>query len=129
MMAQGTSDHEELPPTFVGPVIRPGDSTTTGKLVMEAHPDVAYALKSTTLIGREASGLQVDLQGFNDAKYVSSRHARITLEEDQHHYLEDLESFNHTYLNNRLIPANQPQRLKHGDVIRFGKIAFIYFEK
>lgn len=127
-MAEMTENPEELPPTLIGPAASI-DAKTVGKLVMETHSDIAYPLKKVMIIGREASGLDIDLHGFKDAKYVSSRHAKISLGDDQRHYLEDLESSNHTYVNNRLIEPHKPQCLKQGDVLRFGKISFVYFEK
>ena len=49
--------------------------------------------------------------------YVGSEHAYFLCREDGV-YLVDNNSMNHTWLNGQMLPANQPQAVKPGDVIK-----------
>ena len=49
--------------------------------------------------------------------YVGSEHAYFLCREDGV-YLVDNNSMNHTWLNGQMLPANQPQPVKPGDVIK-----------
>jgi pSer/pThr/pTyr-binding forkhead associated (FHA) protein/Mg-chelatase subunit ChlD len=54
---------------------------------------------------------------------VSSLHATIEYKDD-YFYLEDQRSTNKTYLNSQEITANQPVKLKSGDIIKFDIFEF-----
>ena len=56
---------------------------------------------------------------------VSRLHARITNEEGGT-YLEDLNSTNGTFRNNRRLRPYEKQRLDEGDEIRFGNVVLIF---
>ena len=52
---------------------------------------------------------------------VGRRHARLAVEQGQL-MVEDLDSTNGTLLNGQKLAARQPQPLKDGDQIQFGKL-------
>ena len=54
-----------------------------------------------------------------DDDYASTRHARLTQDDDGHWNLEDLNSTNGTTLNTSRVTA--PQRVQVGDTIRIGR--------
>ncbi len=56
---------------------------------------------------------------------VSRRHARLFKKEEVW-FVDDLHSLNKTYLNDEKLVAAKPLRLKHGDVIRCGLLAFTF---
>ncbi len=66
------------------------------------------------LVGTDAKRVDGVLQ----ARTVSRIHARFWLEEDKL-YMEDNNSTNGTYLNQKLIPMNTPTEVQDGDVIVF----------
>ncbi len=75
-----------------------------------------YALKSTTVIGRDPS-CDITL----DNNMLSRRHARLVIDEHQLRVI-DLDSANGTYLNGRRITE---ARAQPGDELRFDEQAFI----
>jgi pSer/pThr/pTyr-binding forkhead associated (FHA) protein len=83
------------------------------------------------LIGREdaISGAfpQVNLEpyGAQDAG-VSRRHARIRILSGDW-WIEDLNSVNGTFLNRQRLNPDQPMPLNHGDEVRLGKLALIFY--
>jgi len=56
---------------------------------------------------------------------VSRRHARLTLKVNQI-YIEDLNSTNHTYLNNQELEAGKLYLVQDGDEISCGRFRFIF---
>lgn len=56
---------------------------------------------------------------------VSRMHARVT-KEDENIYLEDLNSTNGTFQNNRRMHPYEKKKLEEGDEIKFGKVVFIF---
>jgi len=80
-----------------------------------------HRLEPDTLIGR-----QVDGQGLAILEpSVSRHHAHVTLEGDAWS-LRDLGSANGSYLEDKLVEA--PVKLREGDRVRFGHIAFYFVE-
>lgn len=57
------------------------------------------------------------------SREISRHHARITHRNGAYE-IEDLGSTNHTYLNDDIMTPNQPQKLQHGDHIRFASFVF-----
>ncbi len=75
--------------------------------------------RETVVLGRdEASPIQI----VDEA--VSRRHLRITAGRDQSYVIEDLDSANGTYVNDRQIGTAQP--LQDGDVVRLGSTELMY---
>ena len=85
-----------------------------------------FAADREILIGRADAAHQVfpDLDLTPDGGIeggVSRRHARIIFRQGQP-YVEDLNSTNHSYLNNVCLEPLTPQVLHHGDELRLGMI-------
>jgi len=59
-------------------------------------------------------------------QYVSKEHFQI-VEDEKEYYLEDLESVNGTYLNGDKL--YDIVKLKDGDIIRIGKIEFLFVNR
>lgn len=87
--------------------------------------------KPEIIIGREdaISGVfpDIDLEPFaaQDAG-VSRRHVKLFLQGNTC-TVEDLNTVNGTFLNRQKLSANQPAPLKHGDELRLGKLALIFY--
>jgi sigma-B regulation protein RsbU (phosphoserine phosphatase) len=60
-----------------------------------------------------------------DRNDVSRRHAEI-VREDERFYLVDLDSRNHTYVNNRRLEPNTRYLLKHDDLIRICNFILVF---
>ena len=84
-----------------------------------------FKLGDRVVVGREDPHLEIDLEGYPDAKYISHHHAQLTRVNDQQ-YIEDLSSSNGTYVNNRKLGSGQIEPLRTGDIIRFGKLEMTY---
>lgn len=97
----------------------------------EVRP-VVLIIQDEIILGRhtetEPSSNIVDLTAYNAGLLgVSRKHAAISTREG-HYTLQDLDSTNGTWLNEKQIPANTPFILRNGDQIRLGQlIVFIYF--
>ena len=61
-----------------------------------------------------------------DKAGVSRQHARIFFQGTQA-FVEDRNSTNHTYVNGQELVPWQPQPLKSGDEIKFGRLASIFY--
>lgn len=114
------------------PAPAPAIDYITGRLVIQAS-NASLPIpqgKQTILIGREdpVSGIfpEIDLDPYGaQEEGVGRRHAQLVLQGGQV-YLEDLDSVNGTFLNRQKISPRQPQPLKNGDELRFGKMVLIY---
>ena len=84
-----------------------------------------FKLGGRVVVGREDPRLEIDLDGYPDAKFISHHHAQLTRVNDQQ-YVEDLGSSNGTYVNERKLGSGQIEPLTAGDVVRFGKLEMIY---
>lgn len=84
-----------------------------------------FKLGDRVVVGREDPRLEIDLEGYPDAKYISHHHAQLTRVNEQQ-YIEDLGSSNGTYVNDRKLGSGQIEPLTAGDVIRFGKLEMTY---
>lgn len=60
-------------------------------------------------------------------QYVSTHHARLQWD-GVDWWVEDLGSRNGTYLNQNRCPANTPQVMRSGAILRMGEMAFEFFE-
>ncbi len=76
----------------------------------------------TTYIGRDPGRAQIV---FAD-KTVSRLHARLVEETDHEFVLHDEGSTSGTYVNDTQISVAQPQKLKQGDVLEFGRVRVIF---
>jgi pSer/pThr/pTyr-binding forkhead associated (FHA) protein len=90
-------------------------------LVMDRTPIHVYEMQRPIIqIGR-AEGMEIVIDNVS----VSRRQAE--LRQDRHHWtVRDLESSNGTFLNG--VRLTEPQRLKRGDEISFGKFS-LFFER
>jgi pSer/pThr/pTyr-binding forkhead associated (FHA) protein len=71
---------------------------------------------------------EVDLGAHGgDESGVSRRHARLAVQEGRR-FISDLNSTNFTFLNGEKLQPARLYPLKHGDEIRFGLLALIYYE-
>lgn len=116
------------PQTLVQPEVSPAPTTvyTGARLVLDATGSI-FKLGDAAIIGREDATLHIDFDGYPDGKYVSHRHAQIVKMNDKH-FIEDLGSSNHTYVNGIKLVQGQSEPLENGDKIRFGKIELTYQE-
>ncbi len=71
----------------------------------------------------------VDLAPHGGAMAGVSRHHARFLRRADGWFLEDLYSTNGTYLNEVIVPPGQPARLRHGDIVRFGKLSLSFYEQ
>ena len=83
---------------------------------------------STALFGRNdrLAGLIVDIDLSSkdgQTRGVSRRHARVRFINDRY-LIEDLESLNGTFLNQRKLVPFVPEVLRDGDELRFGSLTF-----
>ncbi len=68
----------------------------------------------------------VDLELFDTSAKISRRHARIFSLDGRNFWLEDLDSFNGTLLNNVRLAPHQAQPLHDEDELVFGNIAVTF---
>jgi hypothetical protein len=76
-----------------------------------------------TRIGRRSPNnvVDIDLSPYDNERLISRNHAEIVFDTRQQVYtITDLQSYNGTLLNGKIIPARQPQRLSDGDQLTFG---------
>ena len=119
------------PPAAVPPVAAPA-AFITGRLVIQSS-NASLPIppgKQVAVIGREdpVSGIfpEIDLDPYGaQEEGVGRRHAQLVLHNGQV-CVEDLDSVNGTVLNRQRVPARQPQPIKDGDELRFGKMVMIY---
>lgn len=97
-----------------------------GLIILEAkeNPADTYRIPLTTVmtLGRSAENSDIILKG---DKSVSRRYCRL-FKEDKVCYVEDLNSHNHTFVNDVMI--EEPVALHVGDVLRVGKQELIVKE-
>src|SRR6516165_10141945 len=94
----------------------------TLELVSPILPGRLYELESETVrIGRDpASDIVIDL------RQVSWAHARVVRRPDGAFLVEDLDSYNHTYVDGKRLPARMPTLLKDGCRIRILDVTLIF---
>ncbi len=78
--------------------------------------------KKVTLIGRDET---CDLI-LNDP-LISKKHCRITLTDEGHYHIEDLDSTNSTFLNGKLL--KKPGHISYGDRIIIGDTILRFFHQ
>lgn len=82
--------------------------------------------KDEVIIGREDPVSEVfpdlDLTGIDGIEQGVSRKHAILHRNGAAYTIEDLESTNGTYVNRKRIKPHEPQTIKPGDEIRFGKV-------
>lgn len=112
-----------MPP---GPGIPPAGETRVierapkhlAMLVDRSKPDRKFDLKGRTNIGRAR-----DNQIVLEHPTVSRHHAWIR-PEGEDFLVFDIGSANGTFVNDQKV--EEPQRLEHGDIVRFGEVAFVF---
>lgn len=78
--------------------------------------------KAVSVLGRDES---CDIV-IND-KLISKKHCKITLNNEGHYHVEDLDSTNSTYLNGKLL--NKPTLITYGDRIIAGDTILRFFHE
>lgn len=94
------------------------------RLVLESTGTI-FRIRENTIVGREDTTIDIDLDGYPLSKYVSHRHAQICLINDTY-YIEDLGSSNHTWVNQIKLAQGQNEPLKDGDIIRLAKVELTF---
>ncbi|MCR4867901.1 MAG: FHA domain-containing protein [Lachnospiraceae bacterium] len=102
-----TVDNSTLPTAFL-------QSTTDGKQ--------ALINKSEFTLGKSREYCEYVVEG---NRTISRRHARIT-NENGVFFIEDLQSMNHTYLNDKQLAEKERAVLRNGDHIRLANEEFIF---
>lgn len=96
------------------------DAPAQGLLVLQDMKDSSKIygcdLSRPAVLGRDASGCDVVIEG---DKSVSRKHCRFFCRGNSC-FVEDMNSFNHTYLNGTLVEA--PQEIHVGDCLKFGMV-------
>lgn len=109
----------------------PGRNVTGPRLVITGGAAFPLSSRGEMYIGRDdpedlhAPGVDLGPHG-GAAGGVSRRHARLAWR-DGRWTIEDLNSMNYTYVNNRRLGANEPCVLQHGDQIRVGRLVLTYY--
>lgn len=127
--ASASEDAPPPPPQVLVPAAPPAMAAPAplysgARLVLQAGGSI-FKLGDVTLIGRADPTLQIDFEGYPDGQYISNPHAQITKLGDLY-YVEDLDSNNASYVNDRKLARGQAEPLKEGDVVRFGKITLTF---
>ena len=102
-------------------LIRTDDREFTGELVYEGGGEEKNYLidKDTFNIGARSDDNDANL----NSPVVSRHHARITRDEGGY-YIEDLNSTNGTYVNDRILSFEEKVRLNRADRIRFADVMY-----
>jgi len=110
----------------VTPDARRVPSGSFGLWIANSRRRESFEMNGEIVIGRLDSANLVfpDLDLTSDGGFeggVSRRHSRITFR-DGIPYVEDLDSTNHTYLNDMRLEPLTPHSLRHGDELRLGSM-------
>lgn len=97
------------------------------RLVMANGVSLPLPPQPEVIVGREDPLTDqfpdIDLTPFGASEQgVSRRHARL-VREGNHYFIEDLESTNHTFVNQQRVMPGERQQLQAGDQVRFGRVA------
>lgn len=101
---------------------KPLEQTKTEGWTLKAK-NTALANKSFILEGTQIIGRSKDCDICLNVVHLSRKHAQISVR-DKHLYIEDLDSSNGTFINNRRVKNAQ---VKSGDEIRFDTLKFSVF--
>ncbi|MBN1178053.1 MAG: zinc ribbon domain-containing protein [Anaerolineae bacterium] len=127
-----------LAPTQVAPASYPTPipapaPVAHGRLVVQGtNATLPFPVgKTEIIVGREdpVSNVfpEIDLTDHGgDEGGVSRRHARIVIQ-GVDIFIEDLNSTNYTYVNQQRLMPGQPQSLKDGDELRFGRVKATFY--
>lgn len=120
---EATLPEDTAPPAYPTEILGVRQKKPMGKLVYQGvnSCEDIWIKGENFLIGKNAG--QVD--GVISAEGVSRLHARIT-QEDNTFFIEDLNSTNGTYLNDKALEYHEPQELKPDDRIRFGVEEYLF---
>ena len=95
-----------------------------GRLIYQgAGGEQSFVIEGDTFL---LGGRNDQADGQLQASGVSRNHARITREDD-HYYIEDLNSRNGTYVNGKLLPYKQKCPVKPGDHLRFAREEYVFY--
>ena len=97
----------------------------TLELISKTIPSRMYELEA----GRLRIGRDVASDICLDDKRVSSSHAQIIRRSGGAFFVEDLKSYNSTYLDGRVLPPFSPAPLKDGSRIRICDFSFIFHKQ
>ena len=78
--------------------------------------------KKEVRIGKDAANSEICITG---NPTVSRHHAMIVNRED-HYYLSDNHSTNHTYVNGMMLAQGEERELSKGDILRFSDEDFLF---
>jgi len=110
-----------LEPEFMEPVtVEP-----TGVIRLQAGEGGAIydcSLAEPVVIGRDENACKIVISG---NKSISRKHCRI-YQQDGNCYVEDLNSFNHTYVNHEMV--SEPTQIRAGDSLSLGALEFVVAE-
>jgi hypothetical protein len=110
------------------PAAPPEPARSAGaRLLMADNRALELPAKAEVVVGREDPLTDhfpdIDLTPFGAGEQgVSRRHARITRDQNGY-YVEDLESKNHTFVNEQRLQPGERRPLQPGDTVRFGRVA------
>ncbi len=120
-----SSDVPPIPQQDLTPIDVPPVAPYQGpRLILESTGSI-FKLGDATVIGREDPSIQIDLDGYPDAKYVSHRHAQIIKMNDKF-YVEDLGSSNFTWVNDIKLVKGQSEPLETNDRLKLGKLILTF---
>lgn len=123
-----STDVPPIPQQDLTPVdVQPVAPYTGPRLVLDNTGSI-FKLGDATVIGREDPSIQIDLDGYPDAKYVSHRHAQIIKMNDKF-YVEDLGSSNFTWVNDIKLIKGQSEPLESNDKLKLGKLILTFMEE
>lgn len=116
------------PPVQSAPLGPPPAQPQPGaRLLMANGTTLPLPPQPEVIVGREDPLMDqfpdIDLTPFGGSEQgVSRRHARL-VREGSHYFIEDLESTNHTFVNQQRVKPGERQQLQAGDQVRFGRVA------
>lgn len=120
----------KTPPDLGAPMYdtAPIGATLLLKGITDQREIIVPRKMTSALFGRNdrLAGLLVDIDLTSEdgqTRGVSRRHARIRFVNDRY-LIEDLESLNGTFLNQRKLVPFVPEVLHDGDEVRFGSLSF-----
>lgn len=89
-------------------------------------------LAQSATVGRvdPVTGIEphVDLSGVDTERSSSRRHAKIIRDEGEIYLVEEIGTLNGTFINGRRLQTAVPERIHHGQRLRFGLVEFVFEE-
>lgn len=107
----GKEDEEESIAPCIRLIVQQADNLDLGSLLLITVTGAS--------LGR-SSGCDLQL----DEETIDDLHARVTFNE-RNYFIEDLESSNGVYINDKQIEPSRSFRIKHDDIVRLGEVEFL----